>query len=114
MKDKENRYYAVGAIKKAGLDDGSDTALKIVDLVMGENEEEINTKIKSLSELVNKIVDSKVNERFKAAGRNPNRRGSDDDDDDNGDSKNSIAELLGKSRAEQSKKSKSILDQYLK
>lgn len=114
LKEKENRYYAVGAIKKAGLDDGSDTALKIVDLVMGGNEDEINTKITALNELVNKIVDSKVNEKFKAAGRNPNSGGSADDRGEAENGRNTVAELLGKSRAEQAKRSKEVLDYYLK
>lgn len=115
LKEKENRYYAVSAIKKAGLDDGSDTALKVVDLVMGADESEINNKITALKELVSKIVESKVNEKFKAAGRNPNSRESnDEDDEDNNRGRNKIAELLGKSRAEQAKKSKEVMDYYLK
>lgn len=112
LKDKENRYFAVGAIKKAGLDDGSDTALKLVDLVMGENEDDINTKISALKELVAKIVDHKVDEKFKAGGRNPNNKG--ETGADEGEPKNEIAQMLGKSRAEQAKKSKDILSQYLK
>lgn len=113
LKEKENRYYAVSAIKKAGLDDGSDTALKVVDLVMGTDESEINNKITALKELVSKIVESKVNEKFKAAGRNPNSVGSTDADNE-GNNKNMIAELLGKSRAEQAKRSQEVLSHYLK
>ncbi len=115
LQEKENRYYAVSAIKKAGLDDGSDTALKVVDLVMGADESEINNKITALKELVSKIVESKVNEKFKAAGRNPNSRESnDEDDEDNNRGRNKIAELLGKSRAEQAKRSQEVLSHYLK
>ncbi len=115
LKEKENRYYAVSAIKKAGLDDGSDTALKVVDLVMGEDESNIDKKIASLKELVNKIVESKVNEKFKAAGRNPNGGVSNDDGEkDDNSSKNAVAEFLGKARAEQTKRSKEVLDFYLK
>ena len=108
--EKENRYYAVGAIKKAGLDDGSDTALKIVDLVMGADSEEIDNKVSALNELVNKIVDSKVNERFKSFGRVPGSSGTPDSE---GKDKNTLAEKLGKQRAEQNKKSNDILKHYL-
>lgn len=107
--EKENRYYAIGAIKKAGLDDGSDTALKIVDLVMGADNEEIDNKVAALNELVNKIVDSKVNEKFKGAGRIPNGGNNGDE----GKEKNTLAKKLGKQRAEQNKKSNDILKHYL-
>lgn len=108
--EKENRYYAVGAIKKAGLDDGSDTALKIVDLVMGADSNEIDNKVAALNELVNKIVDSKVNERFKSFGRVPGTSGTPDGE---GKDKNTLAEKLGKQRAEQNKKSNDILKHYI-
>lgn len=107
--EKENRYYAIGAIKKAGLDDGSDTALKIVDLVMGADNEEIDNKVAALNELVNKLVDSKVNEKFKGAGRIPNGG----NNSGKVKEKNALAEKLGKQKAEQNKKSNDILKHYL-
>jgi hypothetical protein len=107
--EKENRYYAVGAIKKAGLDDGSDTAMKIVDLVLGANSEEIDTKVAALNELVNKLVDGKVNEKFKSAGRTP---GGSNSTDNEHKKDTDIAEKLGKARAEQLKKSNEILKYY--
>jgi hypothetical protein len=69
--DKENRLYAVKAIKEAGLDDGSDTALSLVDFVMGEDENEINTKVKAFKELFDKAVLAEVNKRFKENGYTP-------------------------------------------
>ncbi len=105
--EKENRYYAVGAIKKAGLDDGSDTALKIVNLVMAEDTKGIDAKVAALGELVNKLVDAKVNAKFKAAGRTPNG-GTGGSGNEGNDNKNSLAEKLGKARAEQAKKSNDI------
>lgn len=107
--ERENRYYAIGAIKKAGLDDGSDTALKIVDLVMGKDSEEIDSKVSALKELVNKIVGSKVNEKFKSAGRIPGRGGTDSSQKE----ENTLAKTLGKRRAEQDKKSSDILKHYI-
>ena len=73
--DKENRLCAVRLIKEAGLDDGSDTALALVDFVMGENEEEISDRVKSFKKLftsaVDKAVNAEVTKRFKEAGRQP-------------------------------------------
>lgn len=73
--DKENRLCAVRLIKEAGLDDGSDTALALVDFVMGENEEEISDRVKSFKKLftsaVDKAVNAEVTKRFKDAGRQP-------------------------------------------
>ena len=112
IKEKENRFYAVGAIKKAGLDDGSATALKIVDLVMADDEATIEKNINSLKELVNKIVESKVAQRFKAGGREPGG-GNEDDKGKGSDKKDKVAELLGKARAEQLNKSSEILKHYL-
>lgn len=71
--EKENRLYAVKAIKEAGLDDGSDTSLSLVDFVMGEDETEINAKVKSFKELFDKAVTAEVNKRFKEAGYTPNK-----------------------------------------
>lgn len=108
--EKENRYYAITALKKAGLDDGSETALELADLVMGADSDETDTRIATLNKLVTKMVDSKVNDRFKSFGRVPN--GSNGSGDD-GKDKNTLAEKLGKQRAEQNKKSNDILKHYL-
>ena len=71
--DKENRLYAVKAIKEAGLDDGSDTSLSLVEFVMGEDETEINEKVKAFKELFDKAVTAEVNKRFKDAGYTPKK-----------------------------------------
>lgn len=63
--DKENRLFAVKAIKEAGLDDGSDTALSLVDFVMGTDETEITSKVKAFKELFDKTVTAEVNKRFR-------------------------------------------------
>lgn len=107
--EKENRYYAITALKKAGLDDGSETALELAELVMGNDETETDTKIATLNKLVTKMVDSKVNERFKGFGRVPNSGSSGSE----GKEKNTLAEKLGKQRAEQNKKSNDILKHYI-
>lgn len=71
--DKENRLYAVKAIKEAGLDDGSDISLSLVDFVMGEDETEINDKVKAFKELFDKAVAAEVKKRFKDNGRTPQK-----------------------------------------
>lgn len=74
--DKENRLFAVKAIKEAGLDDGSDTSLSLVDFVMGEDETEIKTKVKAFKDLFDKAVAAEVNKRFKEGGYTPAKGGS--------------------------------------
>lgn len=82
LKAAENKMYAVAAIKKAGLDDGSETALDILSLVGGENEETIDANIKALKALVDKLVKAEVDKTFKGKGRNP-EKGSGGGADDN-------------------------------
>lgn len=69
--DKENRLYAIKAIKEAGIDDGGDTALALVDFVMGEDEATIDERVKAFKELYEKAVAAEVDKRFKASGRTP-------------------------------------------
>lgn len=81
VKAAENKLYAVKAIKKAGLDDGSETALDILSLVNAGDEATIDTNIKALKALVDKLVKAEVEKTFKSNGRNPEKGaggGSDD------------------------------------
>ena len=71
VKDSENKMYAIKAIKKAGLDDGSETALDILDMVKGADEESTDTNIKALKALIDKLVKTEVDKVFKANGRSP-------------------------------------------
>lgn len=109
--DKENRLLAIKAIKEAGLDDGSDKALELVDFVMADNEDSIKDKVKAFGNLVNKFVESKVGEIFKDNGRNPNANNSNGNEEEKRKS-DSVAESLGKARAEKQKQSDSILKFY--
>lgn len=110
LADKENRLLAIKAIKAAGLDDGSDKALELVDFVVGENEEAINKKVKAFGDLVKRFVSAEVDKTFKKNGRNPNGGSNGNSDDDK--SKNNVAEQLGKARAEKQKQSNDILKLY--
>ena len=51
---EKNKLYAVKAIKAAGLDDGSDKALELVNFVMGSDEKEIDSRVKAFGDLVKK------------------------------------------------------------
>lgn len=82
VKAAENKLYAMKAIKKAGLDDGSETALDILALVSGDTEELIDGNIKALKALVDKLVKAEVEKTFKGSGRNP-EKGADGSNDDN-------------------------------
>lgn len=74
LAEKENRLIAIKAIKGAGLDDGSETALSLVDFVIaGDNvtEKSINEKVTALKSYVDKHIAVEVDEIFKANGRTP-------------------------------------------
>lgn len=105
--DKENRLIAIKAIKEAGLDDGSDISLELVDFIMADNEDTIKSKTKTFSELVKKFVAIEVDKTFRKNGRNPNISNVGESKKSNG-----IAETLGKARAEKQKQSNDILKYY--
>lgn len=109
LTEKENRWIAMRAIKEAGLDDGSDASLAIVDFVMAEDEDGIKARVKSFSDLVNRIVKAQVDARFKANGRTP---GVGSDTAANAGGEHDYATRSGKTAAEAQQKSRSILDSY--
>lgn len=71
FQDEKNRWYAIRAIKKAGLDDGSDNSLELVDFVIGADEADIDAKVKAFGGLVKKFVKAEVDKTFRTNGRNP-------------------------------------------
>lgn len=71
VKAAESKLYAIKAIKKAGLDDGTETALDILALVNGGDEATIDANITALKALVDKLVKAEVDKTFKDKGRNP-------------------------------------------
>lgn len=73
LQDRLNREFAQKELREAGLDDGSQTAFALADLVMGEDEDEIKGKVKTLKELFDKAVAAEVNKRFKDNGRAPKK-----------------------------------------
>lgn len=110
--DKENRLYTIKAMKAAGLDDGSDTSLGLVDFLLGDTQEEIDSRVKVFSEILNKLVSAKVESTFKSNGRTPNGATSSTKADST-ELGHQVAVHLGKIRAEKETKSQEILNQYI-
>ena len=54
--EQENRLYAIKALKKAGLDDGTDASLELTEFVLGKDAEAIDAKVKAFQALLNKMV----------------------------------------------------------
>lgn len=107
--ERENRFYALTAIKEAGLDDGGKTALELIDLVMGKDQKEIDAKVKSLGKLIKKMVSTEVEKTFKDHGRSPESgKGADGEDQ-----KNDIAKRLGQRTAKLNEQARKTLDFYL-
>lgn len=111
LTEKENRLIAIKAIKEAGLDDGSDASLAIVDFVMAEDEEGIRERVKAFNALVERIVKTKVDGVFKATGRTPGV-GSDTAANAGGQNE-SLAARMGRNAANSNKAAQSVLDHYI-
>lgn len=111
LTEKENRWIAMKAIKEAGLDDGSDAALAIVDFVMAEDETAIKERVKAFDGLVKRIVEAQVKAVFKANGRTPGV-GSDTAAAAGG-ANESAAALMGRKTAAAKQASKSIRDHFI-
>lgn len=108
LADRENRLYAIKAIQAAGLNDGSDEALDLIDFVISDDEETMNKKVNTFKALVDKMVAAKVGQKFKENGRLPNGAGA-----QASANTDNIAARLGQAKAEQAKKSNDILNYYL-
>lgn len=107
--DRENRLFAIKAIKEIGLDDGSDKALSLVEFVMADEEDKITERVKAFNDLVQSFVTAQVDEKFRAIGRTPNGATTQTETK----TENTVAETLGKRKAEQAKKSNDVLNMYL-
>lgn len=108
LTERENRLFAIEAIKEIGLDDGSKQSLDLVDFVMASDRDTITDRVKAFKSLVDRFVTAKVDQTFKANGRNPsggNNNGTETKD-------TNIAEKLGKKAAEAAQKSNDILKHY--
>lgn len=111
LTEKENRLFAIKAIKEAGLDDGSDASLAIVDFVIGEDEETTTERVKAFSALVDRIVKVRVDGVFKANGRTPGV-GSDTAANAGGQN-DSLAVRMARNTASANKAAQTVLDHYI-
>ena len=110
---EKNKLHAINALSKADFKIEADKLQTLVPLVMGADENAINSNVKALSDIVKSLVAAEVDSTFKDNGRNPSGSGN---ADNNGKTKNKgelLAERLGKERSEQEKKSRVILDKYI-
>ncbi len=111
LKLRELKAFASKTIREAGLDDGSETAMELAELLMGEDEDSITAKTKTFKALLDKSIESHVQQRFRDSGRDMGKGGSDDKDDKN-EGNEDIAIKLAKSTAENNKATQSILNHY--
>lgn len=111
LKDRENKLYAIKAIKEVGLDDGSDKALELVDLIIHDDEKVMEARAKTLSDLVKRLVSAEVDKTFKANGRDPHGAKGGAGKAEGKDV--TLAEKLGKSAAESNAKTNEVLKHYL-
>ena len=109
LQDRENRLFAIKAIKEIGLDDGSERSMAIVDFVMDAEQDKITENVKAFNALVQSIVSAQVDAKYKAIGRTPNGATQSSETK----KETTVAETLGKRRAEQAKKSNDVLNMYL-
>ena len=110
LTDKENRLFAMRAIKEAGLDDGGQDAMEIIDFVMADSEDAIRERVKSLNALITRLVKTQVDAVFKANGRTPGV-GSDSAANAGG-ANESIAVQMAQRTAQANKAAQSVLDHY--
>lgn len=108
--EEKHKLFAVNALAKADLSIEADKLPSLISLVMGSDENTISENVKNLSDVVKNLVAAKVEQTFKENGRSPSGSGNAGGKDEN--KGNTIAEQLGKQRAEQEKKSREILDKF--
>ena len=76
---EKNRFYTVQAIRKAGLDDGSEASLQIVNLITGEAPKDqmgIDERIKTFGKWIKQHDKALTDKLFKSNGRQPAGSGS--------------------------------------
>ena len=111
LRDRENQLIALKALKAAELDSGDDKVLELVPLVIGEDEQTINTNVAALKAAVEALAARRVDAAIKGAGRIPGGGTQTEPTKDPGTEK---ARQLGKKRAEARDRANNILDYYLR
>lgn len=105
--EKQRReIHAHRVVAAAGFGTDADA---VVDIVLGDTDERTDERLKNFKALVDRLVAARVSETFKNNGRVPN--GSQTTTETKPEM--SIAERLGKAKAEQAKQSNTILEHYI-
>ena len=102
---QRRQIYAHKAVATAGY---GDYAESVVDIILGENDEKTDERLTNFKSIIDKIVAAEVDKTFKEKGRTPNGANNAQESK----TENTIAEKLGKARAEQNKQANDILKHY--
>ncbi|WP_195633322.1 capsid assembly scaffolding protein Gp46 family protein [Enterocloster bolteae] len=70
---EKNRMHAIKALKKAGLDDGSEETLDLVEFVLGKDEPAIDLRVKALQKFAQRVAKNTTDDIYKANGRTPGK-----------------------------------------
>lgn len=70
---EKNRMHAIKALKKAGLDDGSEETLDLVEFVLGKDELAIDLRVKALQKFAQRVAKNTTEGIYKANGRTPGK-----------------------------------------
>ena len=73
IQKEKNRMYAIKALKKAELDDGSEDTLELAEFILGEDEAAIDANVKALEKFAKKISKKTTDDIYRANGREPGR-----------------------------------------
>lgn len=73
IRDKENRMYAIKALKKAELDDGSEDTMELIEFVLGEDKTSIDLNVKSLQKFAKRVAKNTTDGIYKTNGRIPGK-----------------------------------------
>lgn len=71
LTDRENRLHAVHALESAGLCTDGVTSTDLMPFVLGKNAADIDSKVKSLQELLEKRETAQTEKFYRNAGRQP-------------------------------------------
>lgn len=70
---EKNRMHAIKALKKAGLDDGSEETLDLVEFVLGKDEPAIDLRVKALQKFAQRVAKNTTDGIYKANGCTPGK-----------------------------------------
>ena len=73
LREKENRLYAIKAIKKAGLDADATLFETLVDFMTADDEDAIDDRVDAFNKLFRAMVKQEVDKTFKQNGGTPGK-----------------------------------------